>query len=133
VVLLPWGDIELSIVIGERNMPIKFKRLTKEEIAKLPPKKTPAKRADRWDEILDAVAEGDVISIPVEPPDSLRGMRIGVARVATGERWRMKLEFRELDDGRTLVIMKSEEPFVSKIERSLRPSTTRRKRDEAER
>jgi hypothetical protein len=104
---------------------VKFRKLTREEIAKLPPRRTATRSASQWDEALDAIAAGETIAIEVSSEQQLRGYRIGLARVAAREERKMKLDFREAADG-SLVVSLSSEPFHPRNEQSPGPRRARK-------
>jgi len=108
---------------------VQFRKLTKEEIANLPPKKSPAKSASRWDAVLDAIATGETVAIPVSSAEQLRGYRIGLARVAARQERKMKLDFRVDSDG-SLIASLSSEPFRNRNEASPSPRKGRKRTDE---
>lgn len=101
--------------------------LSPAEIAKLPPKPKPGAKATEWQPILDEIASGDYVAIPVETPKQLKGYRIGLARVAKA-RMGMTLEFRDL--GHELVVFKSDDQDEEHSEetRSGTPSRQSRKK-----
>jgi hypothetical protein len=98
--------------MDEKKSKVRFRKLTKEEIANLPPQKGSARSPSRWDDVLDAIAAGETVAIEVSSEKEFRGFRIGLARVAARAERRMKLDFRKGHDG-ALVVSLSSEPFRS--------------------
>jgi hypothetical protein len=108
-------------VSGDRNMgkeisEVRYRKLTKEEIATLPAKKSPVRSPSRWDPVLDDIAAGETVAIEVTSDKEFRGSRIGLARVAARPERGMKLDFRKGAEGE-LVVSLSAEPFRSQNDR----------------
>jgi hypothetical protein len=117
-----WNNFSVFRVSGDKNMgrefsEVRYRKLTKEEIATLPAKKSPVRSPSRWDPILDDIASGETVAIEVSSDKEFRGSRIGLARVAARPEREMKLDFRKGAQGE-LVVSLSAEPFRSQNERS---------------
>ena len=80
---------------------------------------TPAQKPSRWDPILNELEKGEVISIPVESEDQVKGYRIGIARRAALRE--SETGFRSTDT-MIAVSKKSEEPYVPKVKQQTEES-----------
>ncbi len=84
----------------------RFEKATKHEWDIAPPPQPP-KKASPWLPLLAEVKSGQIVKIPVGEEAKLKGLRIGLARLAASQQ--MKLEFRILDGH--LLVRKSEQEY----------------------
>ncbi len=77
-----------------------------DEWAKIPVQK-PEPKPSKWDDAIQQLIDGNVISIPVANDKELRGARIGIARRANSLH-EIKLEFRHDAERHRLAVRLSE-------------------------
>lgn len=74
---------------------VKFRRALPEEWEQLPPPQ--AKKAqDEWDEVLNALEQGEIVELETANDKDLRGKRIGISRRARGRQF--TVEYRTKDN-----------------------------------
>ena len=83
-----------------------FTVIPADEWAKIPVQK-PEPKPSKWDEAIQQLIDGNVISIPVADDKELRGARIGIARRANSLH-EIKLEFRHDAERHRLAVRLSE-------------------------
>ncbi len=86
--------------------PGRFEKATKHEWDQAPPPQPPKKESP-WLPLLHEVKSGQIVKIPVADEAKLKGLRIGLARLASSQQ--MKLEFRILHGN--LLVKQSESPY----------------------
>jgi len=106
---------------------VEFHEISEKEWEKMPPA-LPPKPPNQWETLLAAVAAGKIVRVKVHP-DRIKGMRIGMARVAAS-RLNMKLEFRT--EGDELAIRRSDTPIEPKEPRERKPRRQKAKGEEPE-
>ncbi len=93
----------------------------------------PGKKVDpQWEELLTKLDQGSVIRLPLGDETELRGLRLALGRRAAGRGFRVETR----NDGRTLVIRKSDRPLkpdaedqaAAGVDPWVRPATGGRKR-----
>lgn len=93
---------------------------TTEEFEQLPVPTGPAKKTSPWIPTLDKIKQGKVMFIPYSSRSKLKGIRIGLARLAASDK--LKLEFRanaqhdvgqESEAGELGVRIHPTEPYVA--------------------
>jgi len=109
-------------------MPIqidRFEEMTPEEFDELPEPKTQAKVDPVWESLLDRLASGGVVRIPVVEGD-VRGLRLAMGRRAAKRGFKVTLRY----GNGFLAVRKSAEPAVAQ-EPKAPPTNGRRKRRKA--
>jgi hypothetical protein len=86
-------------------MAVAYKTITEKQWDALP--KPTTKPPSQWDEVLGELEGGKILEIPIPEGSSLKGARIGLARVASYRGFRV--EFRTVGD--SLYARKSDKPL----------------------
>ena len=87
----------------------------------------PGKKVDSaWEELLTKLDQGSVIRLPLGEESGVRGLRLALGRRAAGRGF--KVETR--NDGQTLVVRKSDQPFTpkSQAQTAAAPTNGRKRR-----
>src|SRR5215204_5620896 len=81
----------------------------------------PGKKVDpQWEELLTKLDQGSVIRLPLDVGMELRGLRLALGRRAAGRGFRVETR----NDGKTLVVRKSDQPLTAKTQAQAAPAPT---------
>src|SRR5215207_11401816 len=81
----------------------------------------PGKKVDpQWEELLTKLDQGSVIRLPLDVGMELRGLRLALGRRAAGRGFRVETR----NDGKTLVVRKSNQPLTPKATGQAAPTPT---------
>ena len=109
-------------------MPVRIDRFEEVDASvfdEYPEPATSGKKADpQWEELLTKLDQGRVIRLPLGDGVELRGLRLALGRRAAGRGFKVVTR----NDGRTLVVRKSDQPLVAKSQPAPAPPATDRKR-----
>src|SRR5215217_9444404 len=117
------------VVVGRREsaMPVRidqFEEVDASVFDEYPRPMAPGRKIDpQWEELLTKLDQGSVIRLPLGEDSALRGLRLALGRRAASRGFRVETR----NDGRTLVVRKSDQPLTPKVQPAPAPTQDRKR------